>query len=265
MKNKMIIGRYLPYDSFVHRLDPRTKLLAAIYYIVIIFFANNLATYFIMALIVLFGIYLSNIPMEQFIRGVKPMFWLFVFTSVLQMIFTPGITTYFEFGIISISKEGINNGIFVFLRFVLIIFMSILLTLTTEALKLTDAIEYFLTPFKKLGLPVADLALMLSIGMRFVPTLMDEAEKIMDAQRARGMDFNEGTVTDKIQNLVPLLVPLFNRSFDRAIELATAMEARDYQGGDGRSKYRELNWKVKDTLVLVTFTLFFIVILFLRK
>lgn len=265
MKNKMIIGRYLPYDSFVHRLDPRAKLLATIFYIIIIFFANNLITYFVMALIVLLGIYLSNVPMEQFIRGVKPMFWLFVFTSVLQMIFTPGITTYFEFGIISISKEGITNGVLVFLRFVLIIFMSILLTLTTEALRLTDAIEYFLAPLKKLGLPVSDLALMLSIGMRFVPTLMDEAEKIMDAQRARGMDFTEGTVTEKIQNLVPLLVPLFNRSFDRAIELATAMEARDYQGGEGRSKYRELTWHKNDSLVLSSFFLFFILVLYLRR
>lgn len=265
MKNKMIIGRYLPYDSYIHRLDPRAKLLATIFYIVIIFFANNLITYFVMALIVLLGIHLSNIPMEQFIRGVKPMFWLFVFTSVLQIIFTPGITTYFEFGIISISKEGITNGVLVFMRFVLIIFMSILMTLTTEALRLTDAIEFFLTPFKKMGLPVADLALMLSIGMRFVPTLMDEAEKIMDAQRARGMDFNEGTVTEKIQNLVPLLVPLFNRSFDRAIELATAMEARDYQGGNHRSKYRELNWIIHDTIVLASFVVFFGIVLSLRR
>lgn len=265
MKDKMVIGRYLPYDSYIHRLDPRAKLLATIFYIVIIFFANNLTTYFVMALIVLLGIHLSNIPADQFIRGVKPMFWLFVFTSVLQMIFTPGITTYFEFGIISISKEGITNGILVFLRFVLIIFMSILMTLTTEALRLTDAIEYFLTPFKKMGLPVADLALMLSIGMRFVPTLMDEAEKIMDAQRARGMDFNDGTVTEKIQNLVPLLVPLFNRSFDRAIELATAMEARDYQGGDGRSKYRELKWGIHDTFVLGSFAIFFVIVLNLRR
>ena len=116
-----------------------------------------------------------------------------------------------------------------------------------------------------MGLPVADLALMLSIGMRFVPTLMDEAEKIMDAQRARGMDFNEGTVTEKIQNLVPLLVPLFNRSFDRAIELATAMEARDYQGGEGRSKYRELKWGLNDTIVLASFAVFFVIVLNLRR
>lgn len=265
MKNKLIMGRYLPYDSFVHRLDPRTKLLATILYIVIIFFANNWPTYIFMALIVGAGIYLSNVPFQQFINGVKPMFWLFVFTSVLQMIFTPGNTTYFELGIISISKEGIANGVFVFLRFVLIIFMSILLTLTTEALRLTDAIEYFLTPLKKLKFPVHDLALMLSIGLRFVPTLMDEAEKIMDAQRARGMDFSEGTFTEKVRNLVPLLVPLFNRSYDRAIDLATAMEARDYQGGEGRSKYRVLSWDLWDTLVLLCFLVFLLIVLYLRN
>lgn len=265
MRQRLILGRYIPYDSYVHRLDPRSKLLATILYIVILFFANNWQTYLVMTILVLIGIYLSKIPMQHFINGVKPMLGLFLFTAAIQMLFTPGINTYFEIGFISISREGILNGIFVFLRFALIIFMSILLTLTTEALRLTDAIEYFLTPFKKMGFPVHDLALMLSIGLRFVPTLMDEAEKIMTAQRARGMDFSEGTVLDKIRNLVPLLVPLFNRSFDRAIDLATAMEARDYQGGEGRSKYRALNWTIQDTIVMVAFVFFFILVLYLRR
>lgn len=260
MKQKLIIGRYLPYDSFVHRLDPRSKLLATIFYVIIIFFANNWQTYLILSLIVLLGIYLSKIPLNYFINGVRPMLVLFLFTAALQMLFTPGQTTYFSIGFVSISQEGILNGLYVFLRFVLIIFMSILLTLTTEALRLTDAIEYFLTPFKKMNFPVHDLALMLSIGLRFVPTLMDEAEKIMNAQRARGMDFNEGTITQRIRNFVPLLVPLFNSSFDRALDLATAMEARDYQGGKGRSKYRKLTWKKWDTMVLLSFALTFLIV-----
>lgn len=265
MKQQLILGRYIPYDSYVHRLDPRAKLLATVFYIVILFFANNWTTYLVMSLIVLAGIYLSKIPMKHFINGVKPMLGLFLFTAALQMLFTPGVNTYFSFGFISISKEGILNGIFVFLRFALIIFMSILLTLTTEPLRLTDAIEYFLTPFKKMGFPVHDLALMLSIGLRFVPTLMDEAEKIMTAQRARGMDFSEGTVIEKVRNLVPLLVPLFNRSFDRAIDLATAMEARDYKGGEGRSKYRALTWTIHDTIIMTSFILFLILVLYLRR
>lgn len=264
MKQKLIIGRYMPYDSFVHRLDPRAKLLATIFYIILIFFANNWQTYLVLSLVVLLGIFLSKVPMEYFIKGVRPMLVLFLFTATLQILFTPGQTTYFSIGFVSVSQEGIVQGIFVFLRFVLIIFMSILLTLTTEALRLTDAIDYFLTPLKKLNFPVHDLALMLSIGLRFVPTLMDEAEKIMNAQRARGMDFNEGTITQRIRNFVPLLVPLFNSSFDRAFDLATAMEARDYQGGEGRSKYRKLTWGLRDTVVLLTFVGVLAIVLYLR-
>ena len=228
------------------------------------FFANNWQSYLVLALVVLLGIYLSKIPINYFINGVRPMLVLFIFTAALQVLFTPGQTTYVSIGFISISQEGILNGLYVFLRFVLIIFMSILLTLTTEALRLTDAIEYFLIPFKKMNFPVHDLALMLSIGLRFVPTLMDEAERIMNAQRARGMDFNEGTITQRIQNFVPLLVPLFNSSFERALDLATAMEARDYQGGKGRTKYRKLTWHPQDTLVLFSFVLIFLLVLYLR-
>lgn len=253
MKQKLIIGRYLPYDSFIHRLDPRSKVLATIFFVVIIFFANNWWTYTLLAGVVLLGIYLAKVPFSYFVKGVRPMLVLFLFTAFLQVLITPGRTTYFSIGFIQISQEGIENGVFVFLRFVLIIFMSILLTLTTEALRLTDAIDYFLTPLKKMNLPVHDMALMLSIGLRFVPTLMDEAEKIMNAQRARGMDFNEGTWMDRIRNFTPLLVPLFNSSYDRAFDLATAMEARDYQGGKGRSKYRQLTWHFTDTLVLLFF------------
>lgn len=265
MKQKLIIGRYMPYDSFVHHLDPRAKLLATLFYIVLIFFSNNWQTYLVLSLLVLLGIFLSKVPMEYFIKGVRPMLVLFIFTASLQMLFTPGQTTYVSFAFISISQEGVINGIFVFLRFVLIIFMSILLTLTTEALRLTDAIEFFLTPFKKMNFPVNDLALMLSIGLRFVPTLMDEAEKIMNAQRARGMDFNEGSITQRIRNFVPLLIPLFNSSFDRAFDLATAMEARDYQGGKDRSKYRKLTWRFWDTIVLLTFVGVLVLILYLRS
>jgi len=265
MKQKLIIGRYMPYDSFVHRLDPRAKLLATIFFIITIFFANNWQTYLVLSLVILLGIYLSKVPMRYFINGVRPMLVLFLFTAALQMLFTPGATTILSFWFISISVEGIMSGIYVFIRFVLIIFISILLTLTTEALRLTDAIEYFLTPFKKMNFPVHDLALMLSIGLRFVPTLMDEAEKIMNAQRARGMDFSEGTLVERISNFVPLLIPLFNSSFERALDLATAMEARDYTGGQGRTKYRKLTWHKEDSLVMVIFLLVFFLILYLSS
>lgn len=265
MKQKLIIGRYLPYESFVHKLDPRSKLLATIFFILIIFFANNWQSYLILSLVVSLGVYLSKVPIDYFIKGVRPMLVLFLFTAFLQILVTPGRTTYFSIGFIQVSQEGIQNGIFVFLRFVLIIFMSILLTLTTEALRLTDAIDYFLTPLKKLNFPVHDLALMLSIGLRFVPTLMDEAEKIMNAQKARGMDFNEGTWIDRIKHIAPLLVPLFNSSYDRAFDLATAMEARDYQGGKGRSKYRQLRWHIWDSIILLFFAGILLLVLTVRS
>lgn len=143
MGQKLIVGRYIPYDSFVHRLDSRAKLLATILYLVILFFANNWLTFLVLTLFVGLGIYLSGIPFSYFLRGVRPMIWLLIFTALLQALFTPGPTMYFEFGIIYVSKEGIINGLFIFMRFVLIIFMSTLLTLSTEALDLTDAIEYF--------------------------------------------------------------------------------------------------------------------------
>jgi energy-coupling factor transport system permease protein len=265
MKEKLIVGRYLPYDSFIHRLDPRAKLLGTIFFIVIIFFANNWQTYLVLSLFVLLAIYLSKLPFKQFLNGVRPMLVLFVFTAMMQILFTPGRTTYFSWGIIAISQEGILQGIYIFLRFVLIIFISLLLTLSTEALQLTDAIEYLFKPLKIFNISVHEPALMLSIAMRFVPTLFDEAETIMNAQRARGMDFSEGSILQRIRNFVPLLIPLFNSSFDRAIDLATAMEARDYRAGEYRTKYRELKWSAWDTLVIITFLILFVIILYLRS
>ena len=264
MRDKLIVGRYLPYDSFIHRLDPRSKLLGTIFFVVIVFFANNWVTYGILSAFVLYAIALSKLPFKQFINGVKPMLTLFIFTAAIQMLTTSGRTSYFSWGVISISKEGIELGIFVFLRFVLILFISLLLTLSTQAIQLTDAIEFFLHPLTYLGISVHEPALMLSIAMRFVPTLFEEAETIMNAQRARGMDFDEGTVIDKLRKLVPLLIPLFNSSFDRAMDLATAMEARDYRGGEPRTNYRKFDWTVWDTLTILGFGLLFVLILLLR-
>ena len=264
MGQKLIVGRYIPYDSFVHRLDSRAKLLATILYLVILFFANNWLTFLVLTLFVGIGIYLSGIPFNYFLRGVRPMIWLLIFTALLQALFTPGTTMYFEFGIIYVSKEGIINGLFIFMRFVLIIFMSTLLTLSTEALDLTDAIEYFLRPLKVFKLPIHEMTLMLALALRFVPTMVDEAEVIMNAQRARGVSFNEGPVMQRLRNLVPLLIPLFISSYDRAPQLATAMEARGYRGGEDRTKYRELSWGKWDTLVMLSFVGLFSVIYSLR-
>lgn len=264
MMNKLILGRYIPGDSFVHKLDPRAKLVASFYFIAIIFLCNNFLSFALMFAFTLFCIYMSKIKMSFFINGVKPLLWLILFTVGLQVLFTQGGQVYFHWGFITISQFGLVNGAYIFIRFVLIIFMSTLLTLTTPPLSLSDAIEYLLRPLKAIKFPAHEISLMLSIALRFVPTLMDETEKIMNAQRARGVDFGEGNLMDKMKSIVPLLIPLFVSSFNRAEELAIAMEARGYQGGDGRTKYRVLRWEKSDTITLVAFAFLTVALLILR-
>ncbi|MBO0482141.1 energy-coupling factor transporter transmembrane component T family protein [Candidatus Enterococcus courvalinii] len=264
MMNKLIFGRYMPGDSFIHRLDPRAKLLASFYFIGIIFLANNWQTYLLLAVFTLFAVSLSKVDMKFFIRGIRPLIWLILFTVALQVLFTSGGEVYWHWGIFNITQFGVLNGIFIFCRFVLIIFMSTLLTLTTPPLELSDAIEYLLRPLKVVRFPVHEISLMLSIALRFVPTLMDETEKIMNAQRARGVDFGEGSLVQKMKAIIPLLIPLFVSSFNRAEDLATAMEARGYQGGEGRTKYRVLHWHNQDTMVMGAFALLTVILVVLR-
>ncbi|MGM0122998.1 cobalt transporter [Enterococcus sp. AZ194] len=265
MMNKLILGRYMPGDSIIHRMDSRAKLLASFYFIGIIFLANNWQTYLLMAVFTIVAILLSKVDLNFFLRGVKPLIWLILFTVALQIFFTRGGAVYWEWGVFSITEFGLTNGIFIFCRFVLIIFMSTLLTLTTPPLELSDAIEYLLRPLKAIRFPVHEVSLMLSIALRFVPTLMDETEKIMNAQRARGVDFGEGSLVQKMKAVVPLLIPLFVSSFNRAEDLATAMEARGYQGGEGRTKYRVLHWHMRDTIALVAFILLTVALVFFRS
>ncbi|MBL1230909.1 energy-coupling factor transporter transmembrane protein EcfT [Enterococcus sp. BWB1-3] len=265
MMNKLIFGRYIPGDSFIHRMDPRAKLLGSFYFIAIIFLANNWQTYAVLAVFTLSAAALSKINLRFFIRGIRPLIWLILFTVALQMLFTQGGAVYFQWWIFSITEFGVINGLFIFCRFVLIIFMSTLLTLTTPPLALSDAIEYLLRPFKVIKVPVHEISLMLSIALRFVPTLMDETEKIMNAQRARGVDFGEGNLIQKMKAIIPLLIPLFVSSFNRAEDLATAMEARGYQGGEGRSKYRILDWQFGDTMVMLLFAALTAALIFIRS
>lgn len=264
MGQKLIVGRYIPIDSFVHRLDSRAKLLAAIFYLIILFFANNIVTYSLLTAFVGVGIYLSRIPFSYFLRGVRPMIWLLIFTALLQALFTPGPNMIFQFAFVYISKEGILKGLLIFIRFVLIIFISTLLTLSTEALDLTDAIEYFLKPLKVFHFPVHEMTLMLALALRFVPTMVDEAEVIVNAQKSRGVSFNEGTLMQRLKNIVPLLIPLFISSYDRAPQLATAMEARGYRGGENRTKYRKLSWGKWDTVVMTSFVALYSLVYMLR-
>ncbi|MDG2985255.1 energy-coupling factor transporter transmembrane component T family protein [Latilactobacillus curvatus] len=262
--NKLILGRYIPGDSVLHRMDPRAKLLASFYYIGIIFLARTWQAYALLLAFTLALIGISKIKLDFFIKGVKPLLWLILFTVLLQIFFTRGGHVYWQWGFLTLTQYGLINGVYIFMRFVLIIFMSTLLTLTTPPLSLADAIESILKPLKVVHFPVYEVALMLSIALRFVPTLMDETTKIMDAQRARGVDFGEGNLFQQMKAIVPILIPLFVSSFNRADDLATAMEARGYQGGEGRSKYRILKWRTRDTVAFITMGLLTVALLFLR-
>lgn len=265
MMSKLILGRYIPGDSLIHKLDPRVKLVASFYFIAIIFIANNWQSYAFLAAFTLVCVLLSKIDLGFFIRGLKPLLWLILFTVALQIFFTSGGATLWHWWIFTITEFGLMNGAFIFVRFVLIIFMSTLLTLTTAPLELSDAIEYILRPLKVIHFPVHEISLMLSIALRFVPTLMDETEKIMNAQRARGVDFGAGNLIDKMKAIIPLLIPLFVSSFNRAEDLATAMEARGYSGGEGRTKYRKLDWHWRDTVVVIVFVIVTVLLVLLRS
>lgn len=251
MLEKMLLGRYIQSDSWLHNLDPRTKLISSFYFIMVIFLANNWLSYVLLTVFTFLAIWLSGINIKFFLNGVKPLIWLIMFTVVFQIFFTTGGTVYFQWGFIAVTSNGLINGAYIFARLVLIIFMSTLLTLTTAPLELTDGIEHLLRPLAKLGFPSHEIALMLSIALRYVPTLMDEAQKIMNAQRARGVEFNQGSFVQRMKAIIPILVPLFVSAFNRAEEMATAMEARGYRGGEGRTKYRQLDYDKSDVIVLI--------------
>ena len=262
--DNMILGRYIPGNSIVHRLDPRSKLVAMILLIIIVFWANNPITNVILFVATGIFVILSEVPLSFFIKGLRSMFFLIAFTTLFQLFFISGGHVLFEMGFIKITSYGIEQAGIIFCRFVLIIFFSTLLTLTTMPLSLATAVESLLGPLKRFKVPVHEIGLMLSMSLRFVPTLMDDTIRIMNAQKARGVDFGEGNVIQKVKAMIPILIPLFATSLKRADSLATAMEARGYQGGNGRSQYRQLNWMNRDSIALL-FVCVLGAILFLLK
>ncbi|CAM4246291.1 energy-coupling factor transporter transmembrane component T family protein [Weissella hellenica] len=264
MFSNMIIGRYMPGDSWIHRLDARTKLVLSIAFIFVIFFANNVIGYAVATIFTLLAIMLTGLGVGVFIRGVRPLILLMLITTLFQLFFVQTGDVLIHWWFIKITVDGVVNSIVVFVRFMLIIMFSTILTLTTQPLAVADGMESLLKPFKKMGLPVSELALMLSIALRFVPTLMDEAQSIMNAQRARGVRFNEGSLMTRIKSFVPLLIPLFVNAIKRAIELGDAMEARGYRGGDQRTKYRVLTWHRQDTVAIIGFIVFTVVLIATR-
>lgn len=248
--SKILIGRYVAGDSIMYRMDPRGKLLATIIFIFIIFLANNPVTYLIVTLFSLLAVKATQLKPKVFWDGVKPLIWLILFTSLLQLFFTVGGTVYWQWTIFALSSYGITNAIFIFIRFTVIILISTVMTVTTKPLEIADAIEWLLKPLKLVRVPVDKIALVMSIALRFVPTLFDETLKIMNAQRSRGADFNNGGIITRAKAIVPLLVPLFINSLETALDLSTAMESRGYRGDKGRTKFRVLQWSYLDLVNL---------------
>lgn len=253
MNNTLIIGQYVPGTSLVHKLDPRTKITLIFFFVFIVFLANNVVSYSILTLFALASMVTSRVPIRFIMKGLTPVWFLIVFTFILHIIVTKEGTVWLEIYSFQIYSGGVFQGIAISLRFFLLILITSLLTLTTTPIEITDAIEDMLHPLKKVKFPVHELALMMSISLRFIPTLMQETEKISKAQASRGVDFRTGSIKDRAKAVVPLLIPLFVSAFKRAEELAMAMEARGYKGGEGRTKLRELKINARDIAVYLLF------------
>ncbi|WP_183255641.1 energy-coupling factor transporter transmembrane component T family protein [Anoxybacteroides tepidamans] len=261
----MMIGRYVPGNSVIHRMDPRAKLLLVFMYVGIVFLANNSATYAVLTIFTLVLLLLLQVPFSFVIKGLRPILWIVLFTFLLHVFMTKEGAVLYQIGELTIYEGGIRQGIFISLRFLLFILITTWLTISTTPVEVTDAVESLFGPLKRFRVPVHELALMMSISLRFIPTLMEETEKIMKAQAARGVDFYGGPLGERIKAMISLLVPLFIHSFKRAEELAIAMEARGYRGGEGRTKYRLLTWRWFDTCLLVSVLAVAILLFLLRS
>lgn len=245
MLKDITIGQYVKGDSILHRLDPRTKIFGMLAIMVALFFVNNWIGLVYAAVVVFAVLFASQVPLKFFIRGVKPLRWILLFTAAIQIFLTPGEIIW-QWGILHITAEGVRLAIFMCVRLVLLVMTTSVLTLTTTPIVLTDAVENLLSPFKRIGVPAHELAMMMTIALRFIPLLADETEKIMAAQKARGAAFDEGGLMDRARALLPILVPLFLSAINRASELAMAMEARCYHGGEGRTRLHELHYENRD-------------------
>ncbi len=252
MLKDITLGQYFPGNTLAHRLDPRTKLLVTVLYIIALFSAHSLWSYALLVLVLAISVRVSRVGIKALLRGLKPVLFIIAFTAILNLFYTPG-RTLVQFWVLRITYEGVRTAITMMLRIMLLIMGTFLLTYTTSPIRLTDGLESLLSPLKKIKLPVHELAMMMSIALRFIPTLIEETDKIMSAQKARGADFESGNLFQRAKALIPLLVPLFISAFRRADELATAMECRCYHGGEGRTKLNVLRYEARDYLVLVAY------------
>lgn len=264
MIKDITIGQYFPGDSVIHKMDPRAKMLLDILYLVMLFTAQNFTGLLTAILFMVLCYILANVKLIMILKSIKPILPLMIFTMVLNLLFIKGEEPLFKWWIITVYPEGIRISLFMVIRIVALIVGMSLLTYTTSPIMLTDAIERLLSPLKKIRFPVHELAMMMTIALRFIPTLIEETDKIMSAQKARGADLESGGLIKKAKGLIPILVPLFVSSFKRANELATAMECRCYHGGEGRTRLKSLKTAPGDYVAAAVMILLFVGIIMMN-
>ncbi len=256
MLKDITLGQYYPADSVIHKIDPRIKIISLIFIIVAVFISKTPIAFAVGVVFNLALILFSKIHFKTVFKAVKPVLFLIVFTAIINVFLTKGEPV-FKYKFIVITKEGIYSALTMAIRIILLVSYTSLLTFTTSPIRLTDGIESLLKPFSKIGLPAHELAMMMTIALRFIPTLLEETDKIIMAQKSRGADFESGNILKRAKALIPILVPLFINSFRRADELATAMECRCYRGGDNRTKLIELRLRFSDVLAFLFTVIFF--------
>ncbi len=263
MLTDITLGQYYPGNSCIHRLDPRTKILSVLFYMVMVFMADSPLSYGLLIALIFLGTLLAKLPAGLLLRSLKPLWVIILLTMGIHFVTDPGKVLW-SWKFITLTEEGIILGIKMSLRLVLLLLISSLMTFTTSPIVLTDGIESLLRPFKKIGVPAHELAMMMPIALRFIPTLLEETDRIMKAQMSRGADFSSGNIMKRARNMLPILIPLFISAFRRADELALAMEARCYRGGEGRTRMNELVYKKGDGAAALVMLGLFALLAFLK-
>ena len=259
MLRDITLGQYFPGKSWIHKLDPRIKIIATLLFIIELFIVDNFIGFLIAGIVLGILIAVSKVPVSYIMRGLKPILLILIFTFALNMFMVDGRILW-QWKFLKITAEGLEVAVFMAIRLVLLLMGSSMLTLCTRPLALTDGIERLLSPFKKIGLPAHDIAMMMTIALRFIPTLIEETDKIMNAQKARGAQLDSGNLRQRVKALIPVLIPLFISAFRRADELAMAMECRCYHGGEGRTRLKQLHMHRSDILIAVVAVLVFVAI-----
>lgn len=265
MLKDITIGQYFPGESVIHRLDPRFKIVITLIFIIMLFTGDSLLCLLIGAVFTLMSIILSKIPPKMFVKSIKPLLPFLLITALLNLFFVSSGEVYWQWKFLKLTSEGVNISIFMIIRIVLLIAGSSLLTYTTSPITLTDAIERLLSPLKKLKFPVHELSMMMSIALRFIPTLIEETDKIISAQKARGAELDSGSLMTRVKNMVSIMIPLFISAFRRADELATAMECRCYNGGDGRTRLRQMRSAARDYIAIGAAVLFYAAVIAVNR